>query len=178
MSDPSACMEVCEPSITLTIEGTSLNGSAWNAVDLWELTEDPEFIQSTILIPHRDGRITLPSIPDQTDYEILLYIATGVDRDGTTYANGNVGVLANVRALQEAVFHPASNETGTKSATLATPLGNYTREVKVGPLKVGEGVVEAMMADGVTRFAAPASFTLTIPGSSFVTNAQAQAATV
>jgi len=152
---------------------TSLHTPAWNVLDLWALALDPEYLVEETVVPHASGRVTYPFNLDSATVTLTAWITGEVDPDGVQYSDDEQGFWANLNLFRTLITSAVStiddSDDGTKSATLATPTGDYTHPVIPGSLVFGRRKAQVMMGDGIFRRAWMVTFDVFLPLGTLVT---------
>lgn len=144
---------------TLTIDGLSLNGPAWDVPDLSPLWVSGAIRGDDRLIPGAAGVIAYPRRRTVTEVDLDMIITGDVDQSGDDYPDAVEGLEANLEVLRATIVEPVTTGTGTRSATLTMPSG-ASRTGDVHVIKLDCGPVVALFHQ---RARMRATLTLSIP---------------
>ncbi len=115
---------VCEkPTGLLSIDGTPLNGPAWNAADVFELWLGGALKGTDLDVGPVTGSRPYPRRYTVTRHSLPFVIVGSVNRLGVANTNHWAGLEVNIDYLRANVIDPVVSATGTRLAVLTKPSG-------------------------------------------------------
>lgn len=128
---------------SLTLNGLSMNNSAWASLNNYVLWPPANRRGSNIAIPGRSGRIAVPRRKDETSRTLECLVIGDCDITGTPYASRSVGLATNCMLLDSSLF----GWTGTSVAAVLTLPNGAVRSgaVQIVHVEYGSPGVEGVL---------------------------------
>lgn len=144
----------------LEIRGVPLHTPAWLVNDLAPAWDVARLRGEDRIVPFSDGRLPLPRVRDEMDFEVPLTVFGDMGADGSIFTDARIGLWLNVRYLETVLGIPQTSDSddGTTSLVLHAPDDSlWVADCFVIPPfnwnPVGPGVVR-----GILRVIVPSGF--------------------